>query len=188
MISSGWYSRTASIVACRGRGRRPRRSRRSLGARMTRARGRRAPGRRRRRRRRRSPDRPGPVLRDAEHEADIALRPRSRTASSSARPPSVSLATTRTVFDATSVLVLLARLGRPPPPAPAAAAGLASAGDLKMPCTAPGTPYSYGPPTTVGTVSKLKIGGGEETCHSSVSARHGLAAARGPPRQLATML
>ena len=46
----------------------------------------------------------------------------------------------------------------------------------KMPCTAPGTPYSYGPPTTVGTVSKLKIGGGEETCHSSVSARHGLAA------------
>ena len=36
-----------------------------------------------------------------------------------------------------------------------------------------------------GTRSKLKIGGGEETCHSSVSARHGLASARGPPRQLA---
>ena len=36
--------------------------------------------------------------------------------------------------------------------------------------------------------SKLKIGGGEETCHSSVSARHGLAAARGPPRHEATML
>ena len=46
----------------------------------------------------------------------------------------------------------------------------ASAGGLKMPCTAPGTPYSYGPPTTGGTASKLKIGGGEETCHSSVSA------------------
>src|SRR5919202_1107566 len=59
---------------------------------------------------------------------------------------------------------------------------------LKMPWTAPGTPYSYGPPTTVGTRSKLKIGGGEDTCHSSVSARHGLAAARGPPRQEATML
>ena len=57
-----------------------------------------------------------------------------------------------------------------------------------MPWTAPGTPYSYGPPTTVGTRSKLKIGGGEETCHSSVSARHGLAGARGPLRQLETML
>ena len=33
---------------------------------------------------------------------------------------------------------------------------------------APGTPYSYGPPTTCGISSKLKIGGGEETCHSSV--------------------
>src|SRR5205807_1863043 len=36
---------------------------------------------------------------------------------------------------------------------------------------APGTPYSYGLPTTCGISSKLKIGGGEETCHSSVSAR-----------------
>src|SRR5271157_6301746 len=62
-----------------------------------------------------------------------------------------------------------------------AATGLTSAGGLKIPCTAPGTPYSYGPPTTVGTVSKLKIGGGEDTCHSSVSARHGFAGARGPP-------
>src|SRR4051812_2342794 len=59
---------------------------------------------------------------------------------------------------------------------------------LKMPWTAPGTPYSYGPPTTVGTRSKLKTGGGEDTCHSSVSARHGLAVALGPPRQLHTML
>ena len=57
-----------------------------------------------------------------------------------------------------------------------------------MPCTAPGTPYSYGPPTTVGTLSKLKIGGGEDTCHSSVSAFHGFAGARGPPRHEATML
>ncbi len=72
--------------------------------------------------------------------------------------------------------------------APAGCLGLASAGDSKMPWTAPGTPYSYGPPTTVGTLSKLKIGGGEETCHSSVSARHGLAGARGPLRQLETML
>ncbi len=80
---------------------------------------------------------------------------------------------------------------RPPAVAPApapAVTGRASAGGLKMPCTAPGTPYSYGPPTTVGTASKLKIGGGEDTCHSSVMARHGLAAARGPQRQLATML
>ena len=40
---------------------------------------------------------------------------------------------------------------------------------------APGTPYSYGPPTTCGISSKLNTGGGELTCHSSVSARHGLA-------------
>ena len=40
---------------------------------------------------------------------------------------------------------------------------------------APGTPYSYGLPTTCGISSKLKIGGGELTCHSSVSARHGFA-------------
>ena len=38
------------------------------------------------------------------------------------------------------------------------------------------------------TASKLNTGGGEETCHSSVSARHGFAGARGPPRQLETML
>ena len=67
-------------------------------------------------------------------------------------------------------------------------AGRSSSAGLKMPCTAPGTPYSYGPPTTVGTWSKLKIGGGEETCHSSVSDRHGFASARGPPRQDETML
>jgi hypothetical protein len=36
--------------------------------------------------------------------------------------------------------------------------------------------------------SKLKIGGGEETCHSSVSALQGLAGARGPDRQLETTL
>src|ERR1019366_3111944 len=38
--------------------------------------------------------------------------------------------------------------------------GLASAGGFKIPWTAPGTPDSYGPPTTVGTASKMKIGGG----------------------------
>ena len=55
-------------------------------------------------------------------------------------------------------------------------------------CRAPGTPYSYGPPTTLGTSSKLKVGGGEETCHSIVFARQGLDSARGPKRQLTTML
>ena len=53
---------------------------------------------------------------------------------------------------------------------------------------APGTPYSYGPPTTCGGSSKLKIGGGELTCHSSVIARHGLAGAIGPRAQLWMML
>ena len=52
----------------------------------------------------------------------------------------------------------------------------------------PGTPYSYGPPTTVGIASKLKIGGGDVTCHSSVSAFHGLDSAIGPPRHEAIML
>ena len=57
-----------------------------------------------------------------------------------------------------------------------------------MPCWAPGTPYSYGPPTTSGTRSKLNTGGGEDTCHSSVSARHGFAVAGGPLRHEATVL
>ena len=55
-------------------------------------------------------------------------------------------------------------------------------------CRAPGTPYSYGPPTTTGISSKLKIGGGELTCHSSVFARHGLSPASGPRTQLVVML
>ena len=55
-------------------------------------------------------------------------------------------------------------------------------------CRAPGTPNSYGPPTTRGTSGKLKIGGGELTCHSIVFARHGFPVARGPHRQLTTML
>ena len=58
----------------------------------------------------------------------------------------------------------------------------------RIACRAPGTPYSYGPPTTRGISSKLKIGGGEETSHSIVFARHGLAPAFGPHRQLTTML
>src|SRR5205823_13976059 len=53
---------------------------------------------------------------------------------------------------------------------------------------APGTPYSYGFPTTCGISSKLKIGGGDETCHSSVSARHGFDSAGAPRRMLVTML
>ena len=72
--------------------------------------------------------------------------------------------------------------------APAGCLSRACAGGWKIPCWAPGTPYSYGPPTTVGTRSKLNTGGGEETCHSSVSARHGFAGARAPPRHEATML
>src|SRR6185503_12730631 len=55
-------------------------------------------------------------------------------------------------------------------------------------CLAPGTPYSYGLPTTCGISSKLKTGGGEVTCHSSVRARHGLPGATGPNRQLEIML
>src|SRR5438552_4017149 len=55
-------------------------------------------------------------------------------------------------------------------------------------CRAPGVPYSYGLPTTGGIPSKLKIGGGEDTCHSSVSARHGFPGASGPLRQLTIML
>src|SRR5262249_10253464 len=59
---------------------------------------------------------------------------------------------------------------------------------LNTPCCAPSTPYSYGPPTTCGTSSKLKIGGGDETCHSSAIDRHGLAGALGPRAQLTIML
>src|SRR4029079_13720249 len=53
---------------------------------------------------------------------------------------------------------------------------------------APRTPYSYGLPTTCGISSKLKMGGGEDTCHSSVSARHGFAGAIGPRRHETIML
>ena len=70
-------------------------------------------------------------------------------------------------------------------------AGAAGAGFLSSEharAWAPGMPYSYGPPTTVGTLSKLKIGGGEDTCHSIVCARHGLAAAFGPWRHEMIML
>src|SRR5213078_405202 len=59
---------------------------------------------------------------------------------------------------------------------------------LKTACRAPSTPYSYGLPTTCGISSTLKIGGGELTCHSSVSERHGFASAAGPKRQLLIML
>src|SRR5437588_3118306 len=59
---------------------------------------------------------------------------------------------------------------------------------LKTACRAPGTPYSYGPPTTCGISSKLKTGGGDETCHSSVGARHGFADAGAPRAQETIML
>src|SRR5262249_15242966 len=55
-------------------------------------------------------------------------------------------------------------------------------------CRAPGTPSWCGPPTTGGTSSKLKYGGGEEPCHSSVLPRHGFASAFGPRAQLTIML
>src|SRR5262249_91459 len=58
---------------------------------------------------------------------------------------------------------------------------------LKTACFAPGTPYSYGPPTTCGISSKLKTGGGELTCHSSVCARHGFGGA-GAPRVHETIM
>src|SRR3954451_24390457 len=59
---------------------------------------------------------------------------------------------------------------------------------LKTACRAPGTPYSYGPPTTCGISSKLKTGGGEDTCHSIVSARHGFEGAGSPRVQETIML
>src|SRR6185436_17682210 len=59
---------------------------------------------------------------------------------------------------------------------------------LKTACRAPGTPYSYGPPTTCGISSKLKTGGGDETCHSRVCARHGFAGAGAPRVQETIML
>src|SRR5262249_35953531 len=64
----------------------------------------------------------------------------------------------------------------------------AGCGAPKIACFAPGTPYSYGPPTTCGTSGKLKIGGGESTCHSSVIAFHGLPATFGPCDQDQMML
>src|SRR6476661_5585413 len=103
------------------------------------------------------------------------------TASMSDWPPIVSLATARIVRTGYSPPA-----GAGPAVAPAVAAG--TSGFLKTPWTAPGTPYSYGPPTTVGRLSKLKMGGGEDTCHSRVRAFQGFEDARGPPRQDATML
>ena len=49
-------------------------------------------------------------------------------------------------------------------------------------------PERYGPPTTCGISSKLNTGGGELTCHSSVSARHGFDSAIGPRCQLVITL
>ena len=65
---------------------------------------------------------------------------------------------------------------------------LQTAPPARIACRAPGTPYSYGPPTTCGISSKLKTGGGDETCHSSVIARHGFDSAIGPRAQLTITL
>src|SRR2546430_14082734 len=78
---------------------------------------------------------------------------------------------------------------RATPPATPATAGSgwvtsAPSSPPRIAWRAPGTPYSYGPPTTRGISSKLKIGGGEETSHSIVFERHGLSPARGPHFQL----
>src|SRR5919106_7006914 len=66
--------------------------------------------------------------------------------------------------------------------------GASARSPLKTAWLAPRTPYSYGPPTTCGISSKLKIGGGEDTCHSRVSERQGFAGAGSPKRQLVIML
>src|SRR3954468_14219901 len=79
----------------------------------------------------------------------------SRMRSSRCLPPRVSFATTRTVFTAPPYVVVVRAGGVARAPA-----GCVTSGRLNTPCTAPGTPYSYGPPTTVGTVSKLNTGGG----------------------------
>src|SRR5688572_1003926 len=130
-------------------------------------------------------------------------------ASSNLCPPTVSLETTRTwegccpdwVGWVASNLYSRRLSGPAPWPLPcpfvawaacpvpdSAPTGTSLRSPFNTACTDPGTPYSYGPPTTCGISSKLKIGGGEETCHSSVRARHGLPGARGPEAQLATKL
>src|SRR5207248_8719887 len=72
-------------------------------------------------------------------------------------------------------------LGHDGAPTPALSGCLTSASSPGMiTCRSPGTPNSYGPPTTRGISSKLKIGGGEETSHSIVFERHGFPGAFGP--------
>ena len=106
-----------------------------------RARGRRAPGPIRARPRRRSRAPPtgwlcGTTRRNAVGPAAV----RARTASSSFSPPSVRLATTRTSLMRARLPHSLGALTTPAPDPeprpPSAGAG------AKMPCTAPGTPYS----------------------------------------------
>ena len=74
---------------------------------------------------------------------------RRRTASRSSTPTSVSLATTRTTARVDRRLEL------------AHTCASCSAPPRSTACFAPGTPYSYGPPTTCGISSKLNTGGGE---------------------------
>jgi hypothetical protein len=67
-------------------------------------------------------------------------------------------------------------------------AAWARCGASSTPCTGSGDPVLVRPADHGGTLSKLKSGGGDVTCHSSVSERHGLPTARGPPRHEAIML
>ena len=64
-------------------------------------------------------------------------------------------------------------LGARATPAPAPTVAGVGVG-AKMPCTAPGHAVLVGTADDRRQRSKLKIGGGEETCHSSVMPRHGL--------------
>ena len=134
------------------------------------------------------------LARHAEHDAGSPLAASSRARSSSFWPPSVSLATTRIVRISASSSGgdQPARAPRRPP-RNRPAARRPGRPRTSAPCEdrrarRPGRRTRRGRRRPTGTASKLKIGGGEETCHSIVSARHGLALARGPPRQEAMTL
>src|SRR3954463_4644667 len=92
------------------------------------------------------------------------------TSSSSLPPPRVSLATTRMVL--IGCCSSYSVVGWAWVPAGVALASAGAAG-RKGRGRAPGPPYWWAPPTTGGPWSKLTTGGGEDPCHSSVSAFHG---------------
>src|SRR6202161_1188227 len=171
-----------------GPGRRLRRSRRSTRRRRATARGRRAPARLRARprRRRRALRAAGSAARRGESARLLRRRASARRRAASRRRASGWRLRALPSWAHSSAHSLGARTIPGLALAPADAVAGVGVG-ANVPCTAPGTPYSYGPPTTVGTLSKLNTGGGEETCHSIVIPRHGFFTARGPPRQLVTM-